>query len=106
MDMKLRIVLTGAAGNLGRKLRAHWSGQHDVLGIDAQTGGDDGIVAADLTTDDRRWVSRLAGCDVVVHCAANGSPSHDWRGGQRQRLRALHGFPTAPAPRRPAPAVC
>jgi len=73
-----------------------------VLGIDAQTGGDDGIVAADLTTDDRRWVSRLAGCDVVVHCAANGSPSQDWREGQRNVLGAFNVYEAGARRRRPA----
>jgi NAD+ dependent glucose-6-phosphate dehydrogenase len=83
MATKLRIVLTGATGNLGRKLDQHWRGQHDVLGIDLDTRGDEAVVGADLSVYDPRWAARLVAADVVVHGAANGSPSQDWEAGQR-----------------------
>lgn len=80
---RLRIVLTGAAGNLGRKLRAHWNGRHDVEGMDVDTRGDQTITQADLTRFDAGWAARFGGRDVIVHCAANGSPAQDWSEAQR-----------------------
>lgn len=96
-DGQRKIVLTGAAGNLGRKLRAQWHGRHDVLAIDSQARGDDGVVTADLTTYDPAWAAQFAGADVVVHCAANGAPAQAWSEGQRNIRGAFNVFEAARA---------
>ncbi|HEY2899290.1 MAG TPA: NAD(P)-dependent oxidoreductase [Polyangia bacterium] len=83
MNHSLSIVLTGAAGNLGRKLREHWRGHHHVRAIDIDPRGDQTIMRAELAAGDPVWASVLAGADVVVHCAANGSPTQSWEEGHR-----------------------
>ncbi|MCI0641780.1 MAG: NAD(P)-dependent oxidoreductase [Gemmataceae bacterium] len=77
--MPLRsILITGAAGNLGGKLRRHFAGRFSLRLIDAQPRGDPDIVAANLATWDERWVSLFAGTDVVFHFAADPEAYHPW----------------------------
>lgn len=75
-----RIVITGAAGNLGRKLRAHLEAaqEYDLVLTDLNNGGDPDVIEADLSDIDSGWADLLDGADVVVHLAANGSPSAQW----------------------------
>lgn len=79
--MAPRIVLiTGAAGNLGVKLRRHLEarGGYELRLLDIDPRGDDQIVPADLATYDETWTRLFKGVDVVVHLAANGSSSAEW----------------------------
>jgi len=80
MAQRPRIVITGAAGNLGRKLRAHLeaSGNYDLVLTDLDSGGDPDIVEADLSDTDSGWVDLLDGADVLVHLAANISSHAPW----------------------------
>jgi UDP-glucose 4-epimerase len=102
----MRIVITGASGNIGsatlRRLGA--DGDHQLVGIARRTpaigpGGTDlQWVGADLTTDE--CVSTLErtfhGADAVVHLAWGFQPSHDLAhleelgvGGTRRVLEAV-----------------
>lgn len=80
MAKRMRIVITGAAGNLGSKLRAHLesTGEFDLVLTDLNGGGDPNIIEADLSDLAATWPSLLDGAEVVVHLAANASPSADW----------------------------
>lgn len=71
-----RIAITGAAGNLGRRLRIHWWDRADLelVLLDRATGDDPAIVPADLAQWDAGWVDCLTGVDTVVHLAANADP--------------------------------
>lgn len=72
----MKVVVTGAAGLLGRHIAAACSDAgHDVLAVDrvAQPGGDSRFVSADLT-DLGTAVQLLAGADAVLHCAAIPRP--------------------------------
>ena len=65
--MTRTLLITGAAGNLGRKLRAHC----EALGwglrlLDVDSRDDPRIVAADLSVWNDGWVSCFAGVDAVV----------------------------------------
>lgn len=85
-----RIVITGAGGNLGRKLiaafeRAPWC--RSIVAIDQavhESGIADGskviAVQADLADrQDRRWVEAIGGAEVIVHLAAqNPYPTASW----------------------------
>lgn len=80
----MRIVITGATGNVGsalvRRLRADG---HELVGVARRTptSGDEGIewVSVDLTDDACVPVLRRAfeGADAVVHLAWGFQPSHD-----------------------------
>jgi nucleoside-diphosphate-sugar epimerase len=74
------VVITGAAGNLGGKLRAHLEslGESELRLLDLNPRGDPAIERADLSRPDDGWASRFAGADVVVHLAANASSEASW----------------------------
>jgi nucleoside-diphosphate-sugar epimerase len=83
------VLITGAQGNLGRKLIAHWvagSWCERVIGVDRAIGQDVAedsrvrMVEGDLTDPrDRRWRDALTEADAVVHLAArNPYPDAPW----------------------------
>ena len=90
-DGEVRTVLiTGASGNLGRKLRAAWADVYDLVLIDREAGDDDpDVVAADLAELDDSWVSLFEGVDTVVHLAANPDEFAPWEDLERPNLDAL-----------------
>lgn len=79
-----RVLITGAAGNLGGKLVGHWqaSGEHELVLLD-RAGGTD-VIGADISEFDSSWVGRFSGVDLVVHLAGQISPASKWE----QVLRA------------------
>ena len=85
--MTRTVLITGAAGNLGSKLRAHCAAlgwQLRLLDVDSK--GDADIVAADLSVWDASWAARFAGVDAVVHLAATPSPEASWAAVQRLNI--------------------
>ena len=78
--MPLTVVITGAAGNIGGKIRAHFvaRGGYTLRLVDLDPRGDPEIIAADLGIFDERWSSLFDGADAVVHLAANPDPSAGW----------------------------
>jgi len=73
----MRVLITGASGNLGTKLRAHfatlgWS----VRALDIT--GDDTITAADFTVWDSGWAAQFEGMDAIIHLAGRPSPRTSW----------------------------
>ena len=85
-----RVVVTGAAGNLGVKTMAELarSGGSSAVGIDARVDTSLGhdVVVADLAVYDSTWVSTFRGADVVVHLAADSSPAATWSVVQRANV--------------------
>lgn len=79
-SVPLTVVITGAAGNIGGKLRAHLRAHGDcVLRLaDIDSHGDPEILRADLAKYDERWSALFAGADAVVHLAANPDPTAGW----------------------------
>jgi nucleoside-diphosphate-sugar epimerase len=81
-----KILISGAAGNLGRKLIAHflrasWCG--GIVALDRAAGPNAGDrvrwVAADLADSaDRRWREAMDGVDAAVHLAAYPNPDASW----------------------------
>lgn len=67
----MRVVVTGAAGTLGRSLLPRLSAAgHDVVALDVATGAGDGEwVLADVQ-DHEAVLAAIEGADVVVHSAA------------------------------------
>jgi len=74
-----KIVITGAAGHLGRKLfdSLEHSGEYDVLGLDIEPADHPGIHIADFTIDGD-WVEYLKNADTIVHLAGDREPSATW----------------------------
>jgi len=74
-----RIVITGAAGRIGRLLRAYLEQQGaDLLLLDHAPGDDPAIVAADLSLPEAPWAGLLPTGDTLVHLAADPSSQADW----------------------------
>jgi uronate dehydrogenase len=78
MAERKTVVITGAAGNLGGKLRRHLEGRHDLRLLDLDARGDAGIVRADLSQWDPTWVVQFEGADAVVHLAADPTAQQTW----------------------------
>lgn len=79
VDSEPRVVLiTGACGNIGRKLRAAWEDVYDLILLDANPGEDDEeVFKADLSVFDEEWITHFHGVDTVVHLAANSNELRD-----------------------------
>jgi nucleoside-diphosphate-sugar epimerase len=75
VDSEPRVVLiTGACGIIGRKLRAAWEDVYDLILLDANPGaGDEDVFRADLSVFDEEWITHFHGVDTVVHLAANSN---------------------------------
>ncbi len=73
------ILITGANGNIGRKLRAAWDDVFDLVLIDKGPDPTDAdVVAADLADFDEEWMTMFHGVDTVVHLAADPSEFATW----------------------------
>lgn len=74
------MVITGAAGNLGAKLRAHLQaeGGYELRLLDVDPHGDAAIRQADLAQSEPAWTKLFDGADAVVHLAANSRSDADW----------------------------
>ncbi len=69
-DAPGRVLVTGAAGFIGRALVERFRAMgSDVRGVDVVDIDDEAHLAADLT-DPRAWQGHAEGCDLVVHTAA------------------------------------
>ena len=81
------MLITGARGNIGSKLRAHCAARGwELRLLDVETGGDEAIVAADLGQWSDAWAGQFAGVDVVVHLAGDPSPRASWASVQRLNI--------------------
>jgi len=78
MTQRNKVLITGAAGNLGGKLRRHLEGRHELRLLDVDPRGDPAVVQADLARWDRRWVDLFQGIDAVVHLAADPTAHQSW----------------------------
>ncbi len=77
--MSKTVLITGARGNIGTKLRAHFTSLGWSLRLlDVNAGGDSAVAAADLSKWDEAWVSQFAGVDAVIHLAGRPSPRTSW----------------------------
>lgn len=72
------VLITGATGNLGGKLRPHLAGRYELRLLDRIARGDGEVIVADLGTWDPAWVKRFQGVDAVVHLAADPVAYRNW----------------------------
>lgn len=86
----MHVVVSGAAGNLGRKIRAHlaeaeWCARVTALDVvPVAAGAKEAGVVADLTDGtDQRWIGPVEAADAVVHLAATDpAPGSGWTHGR------------------------
>lgn len=96
-----RIVITGAAGRIGRLLRAHLEGEGAELSLlDRDPGGDPSMLAVDLSRPDPGWVEHLTETDTLVHLAADPDPQAAWASLQPNNIDATLNLLQAAATRR------
>lgn len=78
--MAKSVVITGATGNVGRKLRAYMEamGGYELRCVCLNPENEPGVVTADLAIPDERWTSLLAGADAVIHLAAIPKNQASW----------------------------
>ena len=85
--MTRTVLITGAGGNIGTKLRAYFSGLGWTLRLlDVDARGDAAIQVADLAEWDDAWVSQFTGVDTVMHLAGDPSPQASWASAQRLNI--------------------
>jgi nucleoside-diphosphate-sugar epimerase len=78
MAQSKTVLITGASGNLGSKLRAHLTGRYALRLLDRDARGDAEVATADLSRWDSQWVSLFHGADVVLHFAADPRAHVGW----------------------------
>lgn len=76
--MTRTILITGAAGNIGAKLAAHFreTGAYDMRLLDRRSSP--GVEAADLGVWDANWPRLFAGVDTVIHMAGEPRGIASW----------------------------
>ena len=74
------VLITGATGNIGRKLRAHLeaTGKYALRLLCLTPDSDPTVHTADLGSFDQDWSDKFAGVDTVPHVAADPSPRAGW----------------------------
>jgi uronate dehydrogenase len=78
MTQAKTVLITGAAGNLGAKLRRHLEGRYALRLLDINPAGDSAVAQADLARWDLTWADQFRGADVVVHLAADPTAHQTW----------------------------
>ena len=89
--------ITGASGNLGRKLSDHWRDRYELRLLDLSPRDHAGVSAADLAEWDPAWVAQFAGVDAVVHLAADPQGDQSWANLVRPNMDMLINVFTAAA---------
>jgi NAD+ dependent glucose-6-phosphate dehydrogenase len=85
------VLITGATGNIGRKLRAHLAAaeRYELRLLCLNPQRDPAVQTADLAVWDEAWAKAFEGVDTVLHAAADPSPFAGWASIQRLNLDLL-----------------
>ena len=84
------VLITGATGNIGRKLTAHFRvAGYPVRRLCLNPAGEPDVQTCDLSTYDEAWAASFEGIDTVLHIAADPSPWARWRRIQQLNLDLL-----------------
>jgi NAD+ dependent glucose-6-phosphate dehydrogenase len=75
---KKTVLITGATGNLGTKLRRHLEGRYELRLMDIDPRGDETVVPADLSEWNEEWVEKFQDVNVVIHLAADPMAHQTW----------------------------
>src|SRR5437016_3870927 len=88
-DERRTVLITGAAGNIGRKLRAAWADRYELVLLDLAPGDDRDVIAADLADAERGWGEYFHDVDTVIHLAGNPNEFATWEEIQGPNLDAM-----------------
>jgi nucleoside-diphosphate-sugar epimerase len=89
-DEPRSVLITGASGNIGEKLRAAWADLYDLVLLDvAPASGESDVIRADLSELDDEWITYFHGVDTVIHLAANPNEFATWEELERPNLDVL-----------------
>ena len=81
------VLITGAGGSIGGKLRRHFADLGWTLRLlDQDAQGDPAIKTCDLAEWRDDWARQFAGVDAVVHLAGDPSPRASWSAIQRSNI--------------------
>lgn len=86
--MKRTVLITGAAGNIGSKLTAHFreTEAYELRLLDLRVG--EGIIAADLGIFGGEWPQLFKDVDTVIHLAGDPHGTASWASVQSANIRA------------------
>jgi len=73
------VLITGAAGNLGAKLRQHLEGRYTLRLLDINPLCDPAILRADLARWELDWIEHFRDVDTVIHLAADPTAHQTWQ---------------------------
>lgn len=85
------ILITGASGNLGKKLSDHlkMNTDHQLRRLDRDPRGEPDVIEADLSEWDPAWASHFVGATTVIHLAASADPFPSWHDMTKPNLDAV-----------------
>lgn len=87
----MKVLITGAAGNLGQKLTRHLlaDGRYQLTLLDRRADDTGQILTAELAAYDPAWVRYFHGQNVIVHLAADADVHATWQSLQANNVDAL-----------------
>jgi NAD+ dependent glucose-6-phosphate dehydrogenase len=82
------ILITGATGNIGSKLRRHFSDttRYRLRLLCSNPERDPAVTTADLSTYDDAWARHFADVDTVIHLAGDPNPRSSWASIQQHNI--------------------
>lgn len=81
------LLITGATGSIGTKLRAHFADRDVRLRLLCLNGkGDPGVKTADLSSYDEAWAREFENVDAVIHLAGDPYATASWASVQRLNI--------------------
>ncbi|MFX0196083.1 MAG: NAD-dependent epimerase/dehydratase family protein [Candidatus Hodarchaeota archaeon] len=76
---KRRVLITGATGNIGTKLRNAFKHKYDLILLDRERIDALNSIRADLRYYDEIWAQHFTDVSTVIHLAANPFEGASWQ---------------------------
>jgi len=76
---KKRVLITGAAGNIGTKLSSAFADKYDLILLDRKNIDVPKAICADLSKYDKNWAKYFENVSAVIHLAANPNERARWQ---------------------------
>lgn len=76
---KRRVIITGAAGNIGTKLSSAFKDKYNLMLLDKKRLDDANSAVADLKDYYENWAKHFENVSAVIHLAANPNTDAGWQ---------------------------